>query len=115
MIPRRLPFDRELLQMNNLVSVHDLLDEVTGLRIVHRPDLFDALIICIFELLEALLELYELVSEELIVPSVASVHILGLSLLHSEISILIAEYLGVSTQFCIEALLLLVEHHLALA
>ena len=66
MVPRWLPLNRELLEVDNLVSVHELLNEVTGLGIVHSPDLLNTLIISLFEPFETFLELDELISEDLI-------------------------------------------------
>ena len=66
MVPRWLPLNRELLEVDNLVSVHELLNEVTGLSIVHGPDLLNTLIISLFESFETFLELDELISEDLI-------------------------------------------------
>ena len=66
LVPRWLPLNRELLEVDNLVSVHELLNEVTGLGIVHGPDLLNTLIISLFEPFETFLELDELISEDLI-------------------------------------------------
>ena len=66
MVPRWLPLNRELLKVDDLVSVHELLNKVTGLGIVHGPDLFNTLIISLFEPFETFLELDELISEDLI-------------------------------------------------
>jgi len=52
--------------MDDLISVHDLLNEVTSLLIVHRPDLLDALIISVLKSFKALLQFDKLVGEELV-------------------------------------------------
>ena len=56
--------------MDDLISVHDLLDDVTSFLVVHRPDLLYTLLVGFFELLEAFLKLDELFSEELVALSV---------------------------------------------
>ena len=66
MVTRRLPFDRKLLQMDDLVRVHDLLDEIAGFLIVHGPNLLNPLVIGNFKLFKALLELDELISEQFV-------------------------------------------------
>ena len=70
--------------MDNLVSVHELLNEVTGLGIVHSPDLLNTLIISLFKPFETFLELDELISEDLIFLGQRCVQILGFSDLHLE-------------------------------
>ena len=67
--------------MDNLVGVHDLLDEITCLLIIHRPDFLNALVISFLELLEAFLQLDELVGEELVLLRVGRVEALSLRLL----------------------------------
>ena len=52
--------------MDDFVSMHEFLNEVTGLGIVHGPDLLNTLIISLFEPFETFLELDELISEDLI-------------------------------------------------
>ena len=66
MVPRWLPLNRELLKVDDLVSVHELLNKVTGLGIVHGPDLLNTLIISLFEPFKTFLELDELISKDLI-------------------------------------------------
>lgn len=80
-VPRRVPLDRQLLQVDNLVGVHDLLDEITCLLIIHRPDFLNALVISFLELFEAFLQLDELVGEELVLLRVGRVEALSLRLL----------------------------------
>ena len=84
LVSGRLPFDRELLQMDDLVSVHDLLDQVARLLIVHRPDLLDTLVIGLFESLESLLQLDELVGEQLVALREGHVQVPSISLLNFE-------------------------------
>jgi len=79
-----LPLDRELLEMDDFVSMHDLLDEVTSFLVVHWPNLLDAFVISFLESLETFLQLDELVGEQLIVFSVLGVQVFGISLLNSE-------------------------------
>ena len=67
--------------MDNLVGVHDLLDEITRLLIIHRPDFLNALVISFLELFEAFLQLDELVGEELVLLRVGRVEALSLRLL----------------------------------
>ena len=52
--------------MDDLVRVHDLLDEVAGFLIVHGPNLLNPLVIGNFKLFKALLELDELISEQFV-------------------------------------------------
>ena len=110
-----LPLDRELLQVNDLVSVHDLLDKITRLLIVHRPDLLDLLVVSLFELLKALLKLDELIGEQLVLLSVVHVSVLGLSLLNLELDDLFTKLLRVLVQLRLETLHLLCEDKLALS
>lgn len=100
--------------MNDLVSVHNLLDEITRLLIVHRPDLLDLLVVSLFELLKALLKLDELVCEQLVVLGEGGVEILGISHLDIELYLIISKTIFVLIQLKLQALLLLVENCLAL-
>ena len=100
--------------MNDLVSVHDLLDELASLLIVHRPDLLDALVIGLLEPLKTLLELDELVSEQLVVLGVRRVQGLGLILRLPEELVLFTIALHILLKLGPQALLLLEEHRLAL-
>ena len=84
MILRWLPLDGELLQVDNLVSLHDFLDELASLLVVHRPNLLDALVIGLFEPFKSLLELDELVGEELVLLCELNVQVLGISLLNAK-------------------------------
>jgi len=95
LISRGLPLDRKLLEVDDLVSVHNFLDKVASLLIVHRPDLLDALVISLLEPLEALLEFDELVSEKLVVLGVVSVFGLGFKLLNLEFLELFTKFLGI--------------------
>ena len=52
--------------MDDLISVHDLLNKVTSLLIVHRPDLLDALVVSVLKSFKALLQFDKLVGEELV-------------------------------------------------
>ena len=70
--------------MDNFVSMHELLNKITGLSIVHSPDLLNTLVISLFEPFESLLKLDELISEDLILLGELSVQILGFSDLHLE-------------------------------
>ena len=55
MITRRLPLDGELLEVDDLVSVHDLLDEGARFLVVHAKDLLDAPVVSLFKPFETLL------------------------------------------------------------
>ena len=79
-----LPLDRELLEMDDFVSMHDLLDEVTSFLVVHRPNLLDAFVISFLESLESFLQLDELIGEQLVVFGVLGVQVFGISLLNFE-------------------------------
>ena len=100
--------------MDDLVSVHDLLNQGTSLSIVHRPDFLDTLVIGLLELLKALLQLDELVSEELVLLRVLNVQVVGISLLNIKEVTLLSQLLSVALLLELEALLLLVEDRLAL-
>ena len=114
MILRWLPLNGELLQVDNLVSLHDFLDEFASLLVVHRPNLLDALVIGLFEPFKSLLELNELVGEEFIFPGIGRIQGLGLSLLVAELDVLVTVFLLVSLELGPKALLLLIEDCLAL-
>ena len=64
--------------------MHEFLNEVTGLGIVHSPDLLDTLVIGLFESLETFLQLDELISEDLIFLGQLRVQTLGFCDLHLE-------------------------------
>ena len=100
--------------MNDLVSMHNFLYEVTGLLIVHGPNLLNTLVISNFKLFEALLELDELVCEQFVVLGVRRIQVFGFELLVLELGDGLAKRLGVLAQLGLEALLLLREHLLAL-
>ena len=70
--------------MDDFVSMHELLNEVTGLGIVHGPDLLDTLVISLFESLETFLQLDELISEDLIFLGELCVQSSGFCDLHLE-------------------------------
>ena len=95
--------------------MHDLFDKVSGLLIVHRPNLLDALVIGDFKLFKALLELDEFISEQLVLLSVVHVSVLGLSLLNLELDDLFTKLLRVLVQLRLETLHLLCEDKLALS
>ena len=114
MVSGRIPLDRELLKMDDLVGVHNFLDEVAGLLIVHGPNLLNTLVISNFKLFEALLELDKFVREQFVVLGVSRIHGLGFKLLVLELLDCLAKYLGIFAQLGLEALLLLGEHLLAL-
>ena len=115
MVAGRLPLDRKLLQVDDLVRMHDLLDEVSRLLIVHGPDLLDALVIGDFKLFKALLKLDKLIGEQLVLLSVVHVSVLGLSLLNLELDDLLSKLLRVLVQLRLESLHLLCEDKLALS
>lgn len=110
----RVPLDGKLLQVDDFVSVHDLLNQIACLLVVHGPDLLDALVIGLFKSLEALLQLDELVCEQLVVLRVGRVQILRIRLLHFEELKLVAEALTVFGKLGLQAFLLLLEDLLAL-
>ena len=64
--------------------MHELLNKITGLSIVHSPDLLNTLVIGLFEPLETFLKLNKLISKVLIFLSEESVQSLGFSDLHFE-------------------------------
>jgi len=64
--------------------MHDFLDQVASLLVVHRPDLLDAFVVSFFKLFEAFLELDKFICEPLVVFGVGTVQSFGLSLLHLE-------------------------------
>ena len=78
-VPRWLPLDRELLEVDDFVGVHKFFNKVAGLGIVHCPDLLNALVVSLFEPLETLLQLDELISEQLILLGQLRVPVLGFS------------------------------------
>ena len=100
--------------MDDLVGMHDLFDEVSGLLVVHRPDLLDALVIGDFKLFKALLEFNELIGEQLVLLGVVHVSIFGFSLLYLELDNFLTELLRVLVQFRLETLHLLSEDQLPL-
>ena len=67
--------------MDDLVGVHNFLDEVARLLIVHGPDLLNTLVIGNFKLFEALLKLDELVREQFVVLGVRRIQVFGFELL----------------------------------
>ena len=103
--------------MDDLVGVHDLLDEVASLLIVHGPDLLNTLVVSNFKLFKALLELDKLVCKQFVFLGVVRVHGFGFKLLILELRDLLAKLLGILAQLGLQALLLfckdclpLVEH-----
>lgn len=53
--------------MDDLVSVHDFLDEGASLHVVHAPNLLEALVISLFEFFKTLLELDKFVREQFVI------------------------------------------------
>ena len=102
------------MEVDNLVSLHDFLDKLTSLLVVHRPNLLDALVIGLFEPFKSLLKLDELVGEELVLLGVCRVHGLRLGLLPRELNDFLTVALHVLIELRLEALLLLEEDLLAL-
>ena len=102
------------MEVDNLVSLHDFLDKLTSLLVVHRPNLLDALVIGLFEPFKSLLKLDELVGEELVLLGVSLVLGLSLGLLSPKLDVLVTVALLVLIQLGLEALLLLEEDLLAL-
>ena len=100
--------------MNDLVGMHNLFDKVSGLLIVHRPDLLDALVIGDFKLFKALLEFNELIGEQLVLLSVVHVSIFGLCLLYLELNDFFTKTLRVLVQLRFETLHLFSEDQLSL-
>ena len=62
--------------------MHELLNKITGLGIVHSPNLLNTLVISLFEPLETFLKLNKLISKVLIFLGEESVQSLGFSDLH---------------------------------
>ena len=114
MITRRLPLDGELLQVDDLVGVHDLLDESACFRVVHGPDLLDALVIGLLESLKSLLQLDELIGGPLVLTCMRGVLVLGLFRLNTEESFLIVILPQIAAQSALQTLLLPGEHILSL-
>ena len=94
--------------------MHDLLDEVTGLLVVHGPNFFDALVICLFKFFETLLEFDKLIGELLVLLCAFGVCIPGFGLLNSKLFDLFTKFIHVRVLLRPEALLLLREDILTL-
>jgi len=114
LITRRLPLDGELLQVDYLIGVHDLLDEVACLRVIHGPDLLDALVIGLLKPLKSLLKLDVLIGELLVFLCVRVVNIFCLLLLNREECLLLKTNPFISSQFELQTFLLLLEYKLTL-
>jgi hypothetical protein len=94
--------------------MHDFLNQVASLLVVHRPDFLDTLLISLFKLFESLLKLDELIREPLVVLGVVRVKFFGLSLLHPEEPPFLSQSRVVLLQLLAESLLLLQIHLLTL-
>ena len=70
--------------MDDFVGMHEFLNKVASLGIVHSPDLLNTLVISLLEPLETFLQLDELISEDLIFLGQLCVQILSFSDLHLE-------------------------------
>ena len=100
--------------MDYFVCVHDLFNQALRFLVIHRPDLFNPLVVGPFEPFETLLKFDELVSEELIFFCVLVVQILRLGLLNPKVRFFVVVVSLDFLQFVLEALLLLSEDLLPL-
>ena len=94
--------------------MHELLNKITGLCIVHSPDLFNTLVIGLFEPLKTFLKLDELISKVLIFLGKESVQSLGFSDLHFECLQFFTIIGRVFLESSSETLSLFLEDHLTL-
>ena len=94
--------------------MHDLLDQVTCLLIIHRPDLLDLLVIGLLELFKAFLKLDVFIRKLLVLLGVVCVQVFGISHLGIKQFLFVSESIFVLVEFELQALLLLVEDLLAL-
>ena len=93
--------------MNHLVCVHNLVDKLASLGIIHAPDILDTLVVCSLELFKTLLQLDKLVGEDLVLFGVVLILNLGLCKLISVQIHLVSESLIVFLKLGSESLLLL--------
>lgn len=81
----RLPGNVKLLLMNHLVAVHDFLDQLFGLHLVHVPDLLNAHLVRLHEILKLGLQVGELLRQLFVLDSEVSVSLLSFFLLGEEL------------------------------
>jgi len=60
------PWDRQLLEMDHFIAVHDLFDEFLGFLFIHRPDFTNTSFICLFETFILCLQLFEILGKCLV-------------------------------------------------
>jgi len=90
LVRRWLPTNVELLFVDDLVAVHDLLDEILRLRLIHVPDFLDAHLVGLHEVLELSLEIGELLGQLFVLNSEIAVGLLSLLLLSEELLLYLA-------------------------
>ena len=61
-----LPRNRQLLEVDHLITVHDLLDQLLCFLVIHCVDFADAAFVCLFEPLVFCLKLFEILCERFI-------------------------------------------------
>ena len=79
-----LPWDGELLEMDDFVAMHDLLDEFLSFFLIHTPDFTDLAVICFFESFIFGLEFLEVISEGFIFLGQVDITLLVTSLFFQE-------------------------------
>jgi len=100
--------------VDDLVSVHDFLDEGASLHDVHALNLLEALVVSLLEFFKTLLELDKLVREQFVILGVSSVRVLSLDQLILERLFLLTEIRRILLQFVPQTLLLFLEDRLTL-
>ena len=81
LVGRWFPWDGQLLQVDNSISVHDLGHEVFSLLLIHTPDILVLFVVSSHEVLELFLRLGELLGELLKLLGVDQIFLLHLGLL----------------------------------
>jgi hypothetical protein len=77
------PRNRQLLEMNHFITVHDFLNQLTCLFVIHRVNLTDAAFVSLLETLVLCLQLFEVLSERLVFLSQVDILLLvGALLIH---------------------------------
>ena len=103
--------------MDDFIAVHNLLNQLLSLLLVHAPDFLNAGLISLLEALKLLLEILKDVSVILIVLGLSNIDLLVLSLLLKELLLLVSDGLHDLTLLLLEVvssglvdLLTLLEH-----
>jgi len=81
LISRSLPSNVELLLVDDLITVHDLFDELLCFSFIHFPHLLNAHLICLHEVFKLCLKVSELFCQLLILDGQIPVSLLRLFLL----------------------------------